>query len=81
MALNLLVRLLPQEPYNGMVPNKVTPQISRTAQTTETAMTMTVYEKVLLASDTHTSVLNSVTGDLFSWTPLIDPLLSLQNTS
>ena len=33
-----------------MVPNKVTPPMRRTAQTTETAMTMTVVEKVLLGS-------------------------------
>ena len=73
-----------------MVPNKVTPRISRTALTTEMVMTMSVYEKVLLASVTHISVmlglgfdsvLNSVTGDLVQWNPPIDPLSSLQNTS
>ena len=63
--------------------------MSRTAQTTETAMTMRVVEKVLLGSvggATVTfglglgAVLKSTTGDLFQSIPAIAPFSSLQNS-
>ena len=71
------------------VKNRVSPPMSRTAQTTETAMTMRVVEKVLLGSAggaTVTSglgswaVLKSTTGDLFQSIPPTVPLSSLHDS-
>ena len=72
-----------------IVKNRVSPPMSRTAQTTETAMTMRVVEKVLLGSvggATVTfglglwAVLKSTTGDLFQSIPAIAPFSSLQKS-
>ena len=89
----LLEKVKTQGLYNFTVKNKIRPPTRRTPQTTETAMTMTVVEKVLFGSVSggggatvtfglgSRAVWNSAMADLFQSIPPSVPFSSLQKIS